>query len=65
MWVGKGSLLGRCSVSGTYLQYYLTVKGKKKRALIQKKVRGERGRERDVRVKLIPVDPFGMPSFFL
>lgn len=26
---------------------------------------GERQRERDVRVKPIPVDPFGMPSFFL
>lgn len=37
--------MGRCSISGTQLQYYLTVNEKKK-ALIQKKVREERGTER-------------------
>lgn len=63
--VGKGGLLVK-------LQYFWdsskkTV-NKNMRVLIQKKMVGgkrARERERDTRGKLIPVDPFGMPSFFL
>lgn len=68
VWVGRGSVFWGVQYfwdAPSILSNEWIVNEKKKSTDPEKKVRGERERERDVRVKLIPVDPFGMPSFFL